>query len=77
MARTYYIYAGKDFVEEFEVSSTDTDFFDFISLIKSNLSSEAKAAFTLVNEYDFDDDEPGFPECTDGVYSEIENAIYI
>ena len=77
MTTTYYIYAGKDLVEEFDVPSSDTDFHGFISDIKATLSDEAKLAFTLVNEYEFDDGDPVLPICTDAIYSEIENAVYI
>ena len=75
MATTYYIYAGKELVEDFDVPSTDSDFMGFISEIKSKLSDEAKLAFNLFNEYEFDDEDPEMPTCTDDVYAEIERAI--
>ena len=77
MATEYYLMAGDQVVDQVDVSTFDTGFFDLIREVKAALSNEAKEHFFLVDEYSmYPDEGEGFKadRCTDSVFNEIREA---
>jgi len=79
MATGYFLIAGDQIIDQVDVSSFDTGFFDLIREIKSKLSDDAKAAFHVISEYQMFPDEGGQEKtasCTNAVFNEIEKAWF-
>ena len=78
MATEYFLYAGNELIEQMDVASSDRGFHNLIKEIKSELSEEAKKAFSIHCEYSVHEGEveKSLVECMPHIVEEIKASWF-